>query len=118
MDLRQISNMQIEMDEQHGFQVNFEDRIQKYEQLNKDLVGFFGEIGEFANLVKKATIKLERPQEYTFDITDGEEAMREELVDSLIYLFRLAAILDMDLQDEILKKMQRNKARYAQLKRD
>ena len=117
MELRRISEMQIEMDERHGFPVHFDDPVHKYEQLTKDLVGMFGEIGEFSNIVKKVNIQLDRPHDYEFDIASGEVAMREELADSLIYLIRLAAILNIDLQDEILKKMQRNQARYAKLQR-
>ena len=117
MDLYQLSKIQIEMDEQHGFHVHFEDNIKKYEQLTKDLVGLFGEIGEFANIVKKANIKLENAESYEFNILEGEKAMREELADSLIYLIRIAAILDMDIQDETLKKMQKNKDKYAQRRR-
>lgn len=53
MDLKQISDMQLSMDERHGFPVKFDNASDMYAQLTRDLVGLFGEIGEFANIVKK-----------------------------------------------------------------
>jgi NTP pyrophosphatase (non-canonical NTP hydrolase) len=81
------------------------------------LVGLFGEIGEFSNIIKKINIKLDHPDEYTLNVSDAELLLREELVDSLIYIIRIGAILDIDLQAELLKKMQLNSIRYEQLQR-
>lgn len=117
MDLNEISKQQIKMDELHGFPVKFPTVREKFQQLTKDLVGLFGEIGEFANIVKKINIKLERPEEYKFELSDADTLLREELVDSLIYIIRIGAILDIDLQKELLKKMQSNAVRYEQLHR-
>lgn len=116
MDLKQISEMQVRMDERHGFPVSFASSREKYEQLTKDLVGLFGEIGEFSNIVKKLNIKLDRPDNYSLNVADAEERLREELVDTLIYIIRIGAILEIDLQEEVLKKMQMNESRYAQLR--
>jgi NTP pyrophosphatase (non-canonical NTP hydrolase) len=117
MDLKQLSEAQILMDERHGFPVKFSNPRAKYEQLTKDLVGLFGEIGEFANVVKKINIKLERPTEYELNVDTAEASLREELVDSLIYVIRMAAILEIDIEAEMLKKMTVNESRYAQLRR-
>lgn len=113
MDLNQLAAKQIEMDERHGFPVEFASTKIKYEQLTKDLVGLFGEIGEFSNVLKKINIKLDHPG-YALDTTSAELSLREELVDSMIYIIRIGAILEMDLEQEILKKMKFNEARYAQ----
>lgn len=51
MELKEISNLQIALDEKHGFPVKFSDEKTRYDQITKDLVGLFGEIGGFSNLV-------------------------------------------------------------------
>lgn len=117
MDLNEIAVQQIKMDELNGFPVKFSTAREKFDQLTKDLVGLFGEIGEFSNVVKKINIKLDRPNEYTLDVLEAEFLLREELVDSLIYVIRIGAILDVDLEAELLKKMQVNAIRYEQLQR-
>ena len=118
MDLKQISDLQIRMDELHGFPVTFASKREKYDQLSKDLIGLFGEIGEFANIVKKINIKLDRPQDYELEVLEAEGLLREELVDSLIYIIRISAILGVELQSELLKKMKLNESRYEQLRRN
>ena len=117
MNFKEIIKKQIEMDERHGFPVYFNSEIEKYRQLTKDLVGLFGEIGEFANIVKKVNIKLDRVDEYSFDVTRAESSLKEELADSLIYIIRIAAILGIDLQQQVLEKIQQNESRYAELNR-
>lgn len=117
MNLEKIAAMQIKMDELRGFPVNFATSSEKYNQLTKDLVGLFGEIGEFANIVKKINIKIDHPNDYPLDILEAESRLKEELVDSLIYIIRIGAILEIDLQKETLDKMRLNESRYARLRR-
>jgi NTP pyrophosphatase (non-canonical NTP hydrolase) len=116
MDLNKISDLQIEMDSSSGFPVRFANTNDKYAQLTKDLVGLFGEIGEFSNIVKKINIKLDRPNEYQLVIAEAESHLNEELIDSLIYIIRIGAILNIDLEAELLKKIHLNESRYAQLR--
>lgn len=117
MNLQDIAERQIKMDELHGFPVRFNTDQEKYQQLTKDLVGLFGEIGEFSNIVKKINIKIDRP-EYSLEISEAENLLTEELVDSLIYIIRIGAILNIDLQTQILEKMRLNELRYARLRKD
>lgn len=117
MDLKKIAEMQVKMDELRGFPVQFATTHEKYQQLTKDLVGLFGEIGEFSNIVKKINIKLDHPEDYALEVEEAENLLREELVDSFIYIIRIGAILGIDLQAETLDKMHRNESRYAQLHR-
>src|SRR4051812_29830790 len=100
MDISTFVQMQIRADEERGFPVKFDDDRSRVTQLMKDLVGLFGEIGEFSNLLKKIEIKLEYPAYDGPSLTESREQLREEVVDSLIYLIRLSAILETDLAAE------------------
>ncbi|EWH03859.1 MazG nucleotide pyrophosphohydrolase domain-containing protein [Halomonas sp. BC04] len=117
MDLKEIIDKQVAMDICHGFPVSFDSEAEAYAQLSKDLVGLLGEVGEFANIIKKINIKLDRPKEYELDISVAKEKLGEELADTFIYMIRLAAILEIDLEKQLIDKMQRNEARYAQLRK-
>jgi NTP pyrophosphatase (non-canonical NTP hydrolase) len=118
MELNQIVNLQIEMDEQHGFPVKFESDTEKYSQLTKDLVGLFGEVGEFSNVLKKINIKIDHPDQYELSLSAAEAALTEELVDSLIYIIRIGAILGIDLQMALMDKMKKNSVRYERLQKN
>ncbi len=118
MDLASLSKIQILADEKRGFPVKFASDRDKYAQIISDLVGLFGEIGEFSNIVKKIGIKLNRPEYNGPSLEEGRDLLREELVDTLIYVIRLAAILDTDLEAELIRKLEINEARYECLVRD
>jgi NTP pyrophosphatase (non-canonical NTP hydrolase) len=117
MDLASISQIQISADESRGFPVKFGNDHDLITQLNKDLVGLFGEIGEFSNIIKKIGIKLDRPEYEGPSLEDSRGQLREELTDSFIYLLRIAAIMNTDLEHELLKKIEFNRTRYARLER-
>jgi NTP pyrophosphatase (non-canonical NTP hydrolase) len=116
MEINEIVKMQSDLDVAHGFPITFSTEKDKYDQITKDLVGLFGEIGEFSNVVKKMNIKLARPSEYVLDVENAESSLREELIDSLIYIIRIGAILEIDLQKEILRKIEINATRYESLR--
>lgn len=116
MDIKEILDKQVALDESIGFPVKFSDQKAMYDQLTKDLVGLFGEIGEFSNIVKKITIKLANPEKYKLDLDIAENELREELIDTFIYILRIAAILDIDIEKEVLRKMQINDSRYDSLR--
>lgn len=116
MDIKEILEKQVEQDESIGFKVKFSDSASLYNQLTKDLVGLYGEIGEFSNIVKKITLKLENPKKYKLDLDAAESGLREELIDTFIYFLRIAAILNIDIEEEVLKKMQVNASRYESLR--
>ena len=60
MSLQELMNYCKYLDEVHDFPVTFTDQRQKYNQVTKDLVGLFGEIGEFSNIIKKINLKIEK----------------------------------------------------------
>ncbi|MCB5288036.1 MAG: hypothetical protein LHW64_09555 [Candidatus Cloacimonetes bacterium] len=112
MEVKELLKKQVAQDESIGFPVKFSNSIAKYDQLTKDLVGLFGEIGEFSNIVKKINIKLSKQDQYEFDIELAEKGLKEELTDTFIYILRIAAILNVDIEKEVIKKMEVNAKRY------
>lgn len=115
MDFKMLSSLQFSFDEQHGFRTEFDTQSDTFQQVTKDLVGLFGELGEFANIVKKINIKLDHPDDYDFDITSAKPQLEEELADTFIYLIRIATTLKIDLEQEVVKKIDANKSRYAKI---
>lgn len=114
MDIKKLLEKQVAQDESIGFPVKFTDDTEKYDQLTKDLVGLFGEIGEFSNIVKKINIKLTKQDQYKLDLKLAENDLQEELIDSFIYILRIAAILNVDIEKKVIEKMEINANRYEQ----
>jgi NTP pyrophosphatase (non-canonical NTP hydrolase) len=117
MDLAALMKIQVTADEKRGFPVRFGGDRERVTQLMKDLVGLFGEIGELSNLIKKIDIKLDRAAYDGPSFAESRDQLREELIDSFIYLLRLGAILEIDIEAEFLKKIHANQERYKSLER-
>lgn len=113
MELKDLMGLCKVLDEKHGFPVKFDNQLEKYNQITKELVGLLGEVGEFANIVKKINIKIEKKEKYELDTNQAEDNLREELADSLIYIIRIANILEIDLTTEALSKIEKNKIKYG-----
>ncbi len=75
--------------------------------LHYTTVNMLGELGEFANEVKKSH------REGSLRISE----LREELTDTFIYLLKLSLLLDMDLNAEHEKKVAKNEIRFAHHKK-
>jgi NTP pyrophosphatase (non-canonical NTP hydrolase) len=109
----EIVNMQHEFDVRHGFIIDRKDQKSKYNQISKDLIGMFGEIGEFSNIIKKIQLSIDYKKGIDGDLAIREECLRQELVDTFIYLIRIAKSLDFNLEDEYLTKLKKNEDKYA-----
>src|SRR5262245_53392834 len=116
MELSALLDTQISADRRRGFQVDFDNDEARVAQLEKDLIGLFGEIGEFANVLKKIRLMIEHPGYKGPSLREASPELREELADVLIYLMRLSFVLGGDLETDLLKKMQVNDLRYDVLK--
>jgi deoxycytidine triphosphate deaminase/NTP pyrophosphatase (non-canonical NTP hydrolase) len=116
--LASLARRQIEADRTHGFPVKLPDDQARCNQLSKDLVGLMGEIGEFANLLKKVELAITQPAYAGPDLAAAAPELRMELADAQIYLLRLAHLIGVDLGEAVLEKMRSNNARYAYLKRN
>ena len=114
MDIKQLIQLQLDSDKNLGFKNN---RPHNLDDLAYSTIGITGELGEFADLVKKK-LRLEK---YGKERTDEkrkefELKMKEELVDVFIYLMKLAAILEMDIEKEYLRKNRAVRKRYPSAK--
>lgn len=65
-----------------------------------------GEWGEFCNVMKK----MERG---SLSSAEAFPMMREELIDTFIYLFNLAAVMGVDIEKEYNVKRARNAKRFG-----
>ncbi|RUP04298.1 MAG: nucleotide pyrophosphohydrolase [Mycobacterium sp.] len=84
-------------------------------QLANDLVGLIGEVGEFANLLKKVHLGSTRPGYGAPSLVEATPELRLELADAQIYMLRLAHLLRVDLTEAVLEKMRTNDERYGHL---
>jgi NTP pyrophosphatase (non-canonical NTP hydrolase) len=117
MDLSAIVARQINADERRGFRVRFGSDVDRHDQLVRDLVGLMGEVGEFANELKKVGLGLHNPKYNGPSLEEASPNLREELADAAIYLFRLSTILGGDFEQDVLSKMNLNDDRYRELER-
>jgi len=117
MELSSLISEQIERDRRRGFAVDFETDAAREEQLMRDLVGLFGEVGEFSNLLKKVLLARTTPGYKGPSLGHATADLRDELADATIYIFRLATILGGNLEQDILAKIKRNDERYRNLER-
>jgi len=78
------------------------------------VVALTGELGEFANIVKKISRDFnnlgEKPS------TEKLEKLKEEITDCFIYVIIIANLLDVNLEDEFLRKKDFNKKRFEKYK--
>ncbi|MGR8927035.1 hypothetical protein ACU8MB_25250 (plasmid) [Rhizobium leguminosarum] len=117
MQFSEIIKKQIDADTRRGFPTSFENDRERQDQLMRDLVGLVGEIGEFADLLKKVGLVLSTPGYSGPSLAEAAPQLRLELADVAIYLFRLSTILEGDLENDVLQKMKINDKRYQYLER-
>jgi len=112
MEFTELVERQINADRQRGFQIDFADDANRLDQIEKDLIGLFGEVGEFANLLKKVRLATNHRRYPGPTLALAERELRDELADVAIYLFRLSVMLGGNLEVDILAKMDVNDIRY------
>ncbi|WP_131107506.1 MazG nucleotide pyrophosphohydrolase domain-containing protein [Pseudomonas sp. Sample_10] len=67
-----------------------------------------GEFGEFCNILKKVT-------RGDFTLQNAKAELSEELADTFIYLLKISNQLDIDIEAETFKKIEKNKQRFKQV---
>lgn len=114
MEISEIVNLQKQFDQQHGWDLKTEKTSEKLNLITKDLVGIMGELGEFSNLVKKLNLlsDISLETEISTEFKSLTPQLKEELIDTFIYLIRISSHLEMDLSEEYIKKYTINKERF------
>ena len=110
MDLYELVKIQKEFDNDHGWTIGGNNDIELLNNIKEDMIGLVGEIGELSNILKKITLELNAGRSVIE--FDKYEQMKEEAIDSFIYLIRIMSHLDMDIESEYIKKLDINKKRF------
>ena len=110
MELTKLIQLQADFDRGHGVAKPFfvpisSDNLHELEHL---VVCLIGEVGEFANELKKV-VRGDASYE------ERQAALAEELADTFIYLIKIAAQTGIDLESEYLKKLEKNHRRFTRL---
>ncbi len=106
--LKNIKHLQESFDKHHAvsnksFYVDIDEH--NLHELEHLVVCLVGELGEFSNILKKVT----RGDSVLKDVKDS---LDEELVDTFIYLIKIANQFDVNLEEGYLKKLEKNKKRF------
>ena len=112
MTLREIQETQARFDNGHKPSFSFSDASLEgsIDALEHLIVCVVGELGEFANVVKKI-----RRGEFNYGEKKGE--LSEELADIFIYVVKLSNLLRTDLETEFLEKLDKNRLRFDRFKK-
>jgi NTP pyrophosphatase (non-canonical NTP hydrolase) len=112
MTLKDIQRVQIEFDKKYfkKYWTKKEDVDQKISFLKDMTIALTGELGEFANVIKK--VSRDRKNLGKDPSKERVKKLKEELTDCFIYLIILSNILEMDIQKEYLQKTKFNEKRF------
>lgn len=111
MDITEFKKLQKEFDDKY---------IGPYNELPEDLLflttALAGEVGEFANLVKK----YHRLQKKDIGVLGEEDRdylseMKKEIIDVFVYFLIIANQLDLDIDQAYLENLERNKKRFQKI---
>ena len=111
LNLQQIKERQEEFDRNHQGSIPFFEDIKEgnIEALEHLIVCLVGEVGEFANILKKI-----RRGDFTYLDKRGE--LEEELVDIFIYIIKMSNQMHSDLEKNYLEKLERNEVKFQKYK--
>lgn len=116
MNIEQIIERQNRFDASHGWRSEFNDNEELIRAVEKDIVGLMGELGEFSNIIKKASLISKDEVALAEFLLSNSDKISEELIDTFIYLIRLFAHFHVDVESAYFKKMNFNKKRFVEFK--
>ena len=99
-------------DNQHSGKIPFYIEIDEKNthELEHLVVCLLGELGEFANILKKV-------RRGDFALTAVKDELDEELVDVFIYLLKIASQFHVDLEAGYEKKMEKNAIKFQRFEK-
>lgn len=112
MELRELISSQREFDDRHGWGDRPLAAGEIISLVEKDVIGLVGEIGEFANILKKLQLMERFPDKFSKEWQLRQPDLSEEIIDTFIYLVRIAGHLNVDLETAYKEKMLRNAQKY------
>jgi NTP pyrophosphatase (non-canonical NTP hydrolase) len=115
LDIEKILKMQKSFDSKHGWSLKNNSPKERLEIINKDLIGLIGEVGEFSNIIKKLNLiaEVENTKNFESNFIEKKIHLEEELIDSFIYILRIATHLEVDITENYLRKLSINQRRFA-----
>lgn len=110
--LKAIFEFQAKFDRRRGWDWSKpKDEETRMRYLQHGTIALAGEVGEFANTLKKAM----RHYESTGELPDAEtyQSLEEEIVDVFIYVVKISIALGLDLAEGYYDKMKVNDKKFA-----
>jgi NTP pyrophosphatase (non-canonical NTP hydrolase) len=111
--MKEIIRLQKEFDARHGWDWSAPmTEAERLEKLKYGAIALSGEVGEFANELKK----MLRDDAKSIPV-EFRERLKDELTDVLIYTVKLAMLLGIDLQESHKAKVRRNEEKFRSYER-
>ena len=112
LTISELLKQQRAFDEQHSGAIPFFTEIgeKNLEDLEHLVVCLVGELGEFANILKKV-------RRGDTSLSKAKHELDEELVDVFIYLLKIAGQFNVDLEKGYEQKMERNAEKFKKFLR-
>ncbi|MBW9159712.1 MazG nucleotide pyrophosphohydrolase domain-containing protein [Clostridium tagluense] len=113
MTIEEIIRKQQEFDSEHKSNFSWDQKIddKNIQALQFLLLSMVGEFGEASNLIKKVV-------RGDCKLGDIKGSLSEEIIDILIYLVKIIYQLDINVEDEYTKKMEKNKLRFEKYRKE
>jgi len=105
--IKELMDFQNRFDDNHGWRWSAVSN-EKMQRLQEGALCITGELGEFANVLKK----IMRHSERNMDTKELWAGLREELTDVFIYFLKLADLLEMEIDKEYFDKMAINARKF------
>lgn len=112
LTIKELLYRQRTFDEMHSGNTPFFTKIDEnnLHELEHLIVCLLGELGEFANILKKV-------RRGDFSLASVKDELDEELVDVFIYLLKISGQFDVDLEVGYEKKMLKNSYKFQSYKK-